>query len=323
MKVRAWRAQDLPRMVEIWNAIVEEGRAFPQEETLTVETGEAFFASQSYCGVAEDENAFVQGLYILHPNNVGRCAHICNASYAVDGKQRGKHIGEALVRDCMRMGALLGFRILQFNAVVKTNEPAMRLYEKLGFTQLGVIPGGFRQRDGAYVDIVPHYCKLEAPAVIRKANLQDMPDLMKLFANARRFMADNGNPDQWWGGYPPREMLEGDIALGQLYVCEEDGKLHAAFVLAMGDDPTYAVIEGAWKNNAPYGTLHRIASSGEKRGMVDVIVAWAFAQTGNLRGDTHEKNKPMQKAFERNGFERCGIIYVEDGTPRVAYQKTE
>lgn len=157
---------------------------------------------------------------------------------------------------------------------------------------------------------------------IRNAAAQDLPRLLELFANARAFMAANGNPDQWWGGYPSRELLESDMQQNQLYVCEAEDSLCAAFVLAMGEDPTYAVIEGAWKNDLPYGTLHRIASSGEKRGMVDEIVRWAFERTGNLRGDTHEKNLPMQKAFERNGFERCGIIYVADGTPRIAYHKT-
>lgn len=157
---------------------------------------------------------------------------------------------------------------------------------------------------------------------IRNAVAEDLPRLLNLFANARDFMAANGNPDQWWGGYPTQDLLESDIQQNQLYVCEEAGSIHAAFVLAMGEDPTYAVIEGAWKNTLPYATLHRIASSGEKRGMVDVIVRWAFERIGNLRGDTHEKNLPMQKAFERNGFERCGIIYVADGTPRIAYHKT-
>ena len=158
---------------------------------------------------------------------------------------------------------------------------------------------------------------------IRNAVSADLPRVLALFANARRFMAQNGNPDQWAGGYPSQELLEQDIARNRLYVCEENEALHAAFVLALGDDPTYAVIEGAWKNERPYGTLHRIASSGERRGMADAIIDWAFQKTGNLRGDTHEKNLPMQRAFERNGFERCGVIWVEDGTPRIAYQKTK
>ena len=158
---------------------------------------------------------------------------------------------------------------------------------------------------------------------IRRANIQDLDRLMEIYTGARKFMAYHGNPGQWWGGYPPRSMLEEDIAVGQLYVCEENSHLYASFVLALGDDPTYAVIEGAWKDDRPYGTLHRIASSGEKCGMTDVIVRWAFGQTGNLRADTHELNLPMQNGLTRNGFERCGIIYVDDGTPRIAYQKTK
>ena len=158
---------------------------------------------------------------------------------------------------------------------------------------------------------------------IRQAVFSDLDTLMELYAGARKFMADNGNPNQWWGGYPTREMLKGDLAAAQLYVCEENACIHAAFVLAMGEDPTYAVIEGAWKDDRPYGTLHRIASSGQRRGMTDEIVRWAFEKTGNLRADTHELNLPMQKAFERNGFEACGVIYVDDGTPRIAYQKTK
>lgn len=158
---------------------------------------------------------------------------------------------------------------------------------------------------------------------IRLADAQDLDELMNLYAGARQFMADHGNPNQWWGGYPTREMLEGDIDAGQLYVCEEEKCIFAAFVLALGDDPTYTVIEGAWKDDRPYGTLHRIASSGKRRGMTDVIVRWAFEKTGNLRADTHELNCAMQNGFIRNGFERCGIIYVDDGTPRIAYQKTK
>lgn len=100
------------------------------------------------------------GLYILPPNNVGRRGHICNASYAVKSGQRGKHIGEILVTHCMEKAKEIGFTILQFNAVVKTNAPALNLYEKLGFIKLGVIPNGFLMKDGSYEDIIPHYREL-------------------------------------------------------------------------------------------------------------------------------------------------------------------
>ena len=147
-------------MIEIWNEIVEDGVAFPQEESLNPETGAEFFSSQSYCGVAVNENDAVIGLYILHPNNVGRCGHICNASYAVSSKCRGQHIGEKLVIDCIQKAKEIGFLILQFNAVVETNIHARHLYERLGFHQLGVIPKGFRMKDGHFENICPYYIEL-------------------------------------------------------------------------------------------------------------------------------------------------------------------
>lgn len=156
MIVRAYRTEDLPAMISIWNEVVEEGVAFPQEEFLDESTGSEFFAAQSYSGVAEEDGK-VAGLYILHPNNIGRCGHICNASYAVSSDCRGKHIGEKLVTDCLRMGKELGFRVMQFNAVVENNIHARHLYERLGFTQLGVIPEGFRMKDGHYENICPYY----------------------------------------------------------------------------------------------------------------------------------------------------------------------
>ena len=156
MTVRAYTEKDLDSMVKIWNQVVEDGVAFPQEECLTAETGREFFAAQDYCAVAEEDGQ-VLGLYILHPNNVGRCGHICNASYAVDRARRGAHIGEKLVMDCLVQGKRLGYRVLQFNAVVASNVHARHLYERLGFIQLGTIPGGFRMIDGHYEDICPYY----------------------------------------------------------------------------------------------------------------------------------------------------------------------
>ena len=160
MIIRQYQPADLPAMISIWNRVVEDGVAFPQEELLTPETGAAFFAEQSHAAVAVDDGGAVVGLYILHPNNVGRCGHICNASYAVSADCRGRHIGEKLVLDCLRMGRELGFRVLQFNAVVESNVHARHLYRRLGFVQLGTIPGGFRMKDGRYENICPYYREL-------------------------------------------------------------------------------------------------------------------------------------------------------------------
>ena len=158
--VRTYQDSDVNDMVRIWNEVVEEGAAFPQEEPLTEKTGRAFFREQTHCGVAVNEAWKVLGMYILHPNNVGRCGHICNTSYAVSAEARGLHIGEQIVKDSLKQGKAAGFRILQFNAVVAANVHARHLYERLGFRQIGTIPQGFRMKDGHYEDICPYYHEL-------------------------------------------------------------------------------------------------------------------------------------------------------------------
>lgn len=159
--IRGYSENDTNKMVEIWNEVVEDGVAFPQEELLTEQSGKKFFAEQTYSAVAENtETGEVLGLYILHPNNIGRCGHICNASYAVSRTARGLHIGEKLVKDCLTQGKQHGFGVLQFNAVVESNTHARHLYERLGFVQLGVIPKGFRMKDGHYENICPYYHEL-------------------------------------------------------------------------------------------------------------------------------------------------------------------
>ena len=156
--IRKYEKDDLPELIRIWNQVVEDGVAFPQEECLDEVSGAEFFAQQTYTAVAEDkETGKIYGLYILHPNNVGRCGHICNASYAVDRDARGLHIGEKLVKDCLVQGKAHGYGVLQFNAVVASNTHARHLYERLGFTQLGTIPGGFRMKDGTFEDICPYF----------------------------------------------------------------------------------------------------------------------------------------------------------------------
>ena len=157
IEIRPYEPSDLPSMIRIWNEVVEDGVAFPQEELLNAESGAAFFAEQTRSAVAWDpENGIVYGLYILHPNNVGRCGHIANASYAVAGSARGKHIGEKLVLDSVARLSSCGFRGLQFNAVVATNVHARHLYERCGFRLVGTIPGGFRM-DDHYEDICIYY----------------------------------------------------------------------------------------------------------------------------------------------------------------------
>lgn len=152
--VRAFEEGDVADMRRIWNQVVEDGEAFPQEEPLATDgEARAFFAAQSASRVAQDARGRVVGLSILHPNNVGRCGHIANASYAVDRDCRGMHVGRRLVEDCLVQAGACGFRVLQFNAVVASNAAALALYRSLGFTDLGVVPGGFRNGRGAYEDI--------------------------------------------------------------------------------------------------------------------------------------------------------------------------
>lgn len=160
MIVREYRKEDIPFMIDIWNEVVRSGIAFPQEDELTLESGEEFFASQVSSGVAEIAGE-IRGLYIVHPNNVGRVGHIANASYAVASVHRGKGIGRALVEESLAAARRAGFKVMQFNAVIATNAPALHLYRSLGFRDLGIIPGGFRLDSGDYLDICPMCRALE------------------------------------------------------------------------------------------------------------------------------------------------------------------
>jgi len=159
--VEPYEIKNVKAAVEIWNEIIRAGVAFPQENELDEITGDEFFKTQSFTGLAvDDTSGEVLALYILHPNNVGRCSHIANASYAVRADLRGRHIGEFIVKHCIEKARELGFRILQFNAVVASNIHARNLYKRLGFIELGKIPGGFHMKDGSFEDIVPQYILL-------------------------------------------------------------------------------------------------------------------------------------------------------------------
>lgn len=158
--IRQYEERDIPFMMDIWNHVVEDGNAFPQIEKLTLEEAKNFFETQTFTGVAVNGKG-VLGLYILHPNNIGRCGHIANSSYAVKTDHKGLHIGEKLVRDSIKQGNKYGFKIMQFNAVVSTNDVAIHLYEKIGFHKLGIIPKGFLLKNETYEDIILYYIELD------------------------------------------------------------------------------------------------------------------------------------------------------------------
>lgn len=160
--------------------------------------------------------------------------------------------------------------------------------------------------------------------MIRKATYEDMNAIKGIYRAARKYMAENGNPTQWGEDYPSEELTGSDIRNGNLYVIEDNDGIHGVFVFILGKEPNYSNIEnGEWKNDNPYGTIHRMASDGTTRGVFEKCMAFCKGLSRNLRIDTHAANGTMMYLIEKNGFEKCGTIYVEDGTPRIAYQYTE
>lgn len=157
--------------------------------------------------------------------------------------------------------------------------------------------------------------------IIRKTILTDLPFLALVFESAREYMRVSGNPTQWGNSRPSMDKVRQDIELGQSYVCtDENGMLLATFAFIIGEDPTYLDIDGKWLRNAPYGTIHRMASNGKAHGIADAIFSWAKTQGMDIRIDTHKNNATMLHVINKAGFIRCGVIIVDDGTPREAFQ---
>ena len=162
--------------------------------------------------------------------------------------------------------------------------------------------------------------------LIRKTLPADVNRAARIYDEARKFMRESGNPTQWADGYPNADTVIEDIEAGVGYVCEENGELLAVFMYAEGNDPTYdKIYEGSWLDNAPYAVIHRIAVSANAhgKGVAAYCFAECFRRFPNIKIDTHRDNIPMQRALERAGFKRCGIIYLESGEERIAYQKNE
>lgn len=159
---------------------------------------------------------------------------------------------------------------------------------------------------------------------IRNTRPEEIDEIMEIYDIARQVMRNSGNSKQWINGYPARELISEDIENGYSYVLVENREIQAVFSLIDGEDPTYKVIEnGEWLNDEPYMTIHRIASKGKLRHASDICYRWTMERTDNLRIDTHEDNAIMRHVLDRNGFIECGIIYISDGSPRIAYHKVK
>ena len=156
--------------------------------------------------------------------------------------------------------------------------------------------------------------------MIRIATMDDLARAHEVIGIGRAAMRAAGNTVQWSPAGQAEAGITEDISLGRCYVMEDERGIYGVFALVLGDDPTYAYIEGAWKDSSPYGTIHRIASDGTHRGVLEECVQWSMAQIPHLRIDTHESNLAMRGAIEKLGFDYCGTIYIADGTPRRAYE---
>lgn len=160
--------------------------------------------------------------------------------------------------------------------------------------------------------------------IIRKTTLYDIPELMAIYDRARQFMRETGNGNQWIGGYPSESVIRRDISDGNSYVCEDhEGEIVCTFCFFVGSEVNYAnIYNGNWLNSMPYGVVHRLASSGKVRGVANFCFRWCFEMCGNIRVDTHKDNIVMQNILRQNEYVECGTIIIEDGSSRIAFQRS-
>ena len=156
---------------------------------------------------------------------------------------------------------------------------------------------------------------------IRKTAVDDIDEVCRIYAWARQFMRETGNPNQWTNEFPNKEIVSDDIQEGKSYVCLNDGEIYAVFYFNVETEPTYSKIDGTWLNDEPYGIVHRIARSSKAKGAGAFCLEWCFEQCRNVRIDTHRDNSPMISLLNKLGYSKCGIIWLENGDERVAFQK--
>lgn len=161
--------------------------------------------------------------------------------------------------------------------------------------------------------------------LIRNTKPEEIDEVMTIYDLGREYMRANGNANQWTNGYPPKSLIEDDIKNGYSYVVENDeGNIVSVFAFIQKADPTYSkIFEGSWPDDKPYSVIHRISVTEHKKGIASFVYNWALTKSNVIRIDTHKDNIPMQNALKKNGFKYCGIIYIEDGSPRLAFQKNK
>lgn len=157
--------------------------------------------------------------------------------------------------------------------------------------------------------------------IVRKSTQSDLEAIEKIYEHARKEMKKNNNPHQWKDTEPSIDKIINDINLGNHHILENNGEICGVFAMIYEKDPTYSYIEGNWLNDEDYVTIHRIASNNLYKGVFDAVIAYAFAHSDNVRIDTHKDNSIMRHLIEKNGFTYCGIIYLANGEPRLAFHK--
>ncbi len=155
---------------------------------------------------------------------------------------------------------------------------------------------------------------------VRKATEADFIEITHIYAHARNFMRDTGNPTQWKHTYPTENIILSDIKNGYLHILEDEDGMQGVFALLPEGDPIYQTIEGKWLNDAPHAAVHRVASAGKKKGILSECMRYCLSMFQNIKIDTHKDNQIMQHQLEKAGFLPCGIVTLENGETRIAYQ---
>ena len=157
---------------------------------------------------------------------------------------------------------------------------------------------------------------------IRQAHKEDLKAILDVLDAAKGIMRASGNTRQWENGYPSEEVILHDIRKGYGYVVEAGSGPIGYFAFIPSPEPTYSYIEGgSWLDDSPYHVVHRVASYPHVHGVFRAIMDWCFSQDPNIRIDTHRDNRIMQHCILRYGFTYCGIIYLQSGDERHAYQR--